>query len=273
MNETPPMKRSVDWSDWFVTGLGAVTQSLIVGLWFFKTLSAVAPDLPFAWRVAFSVIAGTALDVTVIKTTTGDLDKGTGWTFGGWAWWTPFIAFLFSSAIAYDFFSHGTWDKVDRGGVLHTGFATVVFVSSQYIAQLRRQRLVQKNVPSTAPIVDTPALFAPKPFPMWTTTKTTTTWPVDSADNGTKQPVDTPVAMDTVLGHEVDLSVLSMDNTTIVDTPATTVQGITGHLRTLLGQHPDMSDDEIETQTGWNKKDFRRQAMRVRNAFQKRVHQ
>lgn len=130
-------------SDWLVPLLAATPSSLIVGYWFFTTLTVVAPDLWGILRVLFSIIAGIAFDVTVVKTTTGDLlPQG---RLGGLARLTPFVAFLFASAIAYDLFSRGQWLPFDRSAFLHTGFAAVVWISGLYIAALIRQRYEQAH--------------------------------------------------------------------------------------------------------------------------------
>jgi hypothetical protein len=141
-----PQKPTIH-ADWVVIGLATVAQSFIVGFWSYTRFFDLerAKNIPGPFQLAFSIIAGLALDAAVIFSATSGLDTAP-WnlnpkkgklSLGGWATWTPFIAFLFSSMIAIDTFSTG-WS--DTTALLHIGWPAIVFALSKYGASLRAQR-------------------------------------------------------------------------------------------------------------------------------------
>jgi hypothetical protein len=140
-------------ADWVVIGLATVAQSFIVGFWSYTRFFDLerAKNIPGPFQLAFSIIAGLALDAAVIFSATSGLDTAP-WnlnpkkgklSLGGWATWTPFIAFLFSSMIAIDTFSTG-WS--DTTALLHIGWPAIVFALSKYGASLRAQRKASEAV-------------------------------------------------------------------------------------------------------------------------------
>lgn len=142
-------------ADWVVIGLATVAQSFIVGFWSYTRFFNLdrAHEIPGAIQVAFAIIAGLALDAAVIFSATSGLEPGK-WnldyrkgpvSLGGWAAWTPFIAFIFSSLIAVDTFAvrGQAWDGSE---LLHIGWPSIVFALSKYGASLRQQRLRKQAV-------------------------------------------------------------------------------------------------------------------------------
>lgn len=155
---------------WGVVGLATISQSTIVGVWSYQTLQGSLHAVGFAFYllIGFAIVAGLALDVGVVYSATGglkpapwkiDLRKGhTTVSLGGWAAWTPFVAFLFSSAIAYDLFAAGDYSTFHPRALLHIGWPLFVLASSKYAAALMRQELDAKNHPVVEPDI-TPTLI------------------------------------------------------------------------------------------------------------------
>lgn len=337
--EQEPKPNLIHKSDWIVPMLSTATQSLMVGIWFYTTLSDTAPDLPNWLRIAFSIIAGIALDLTVIKTTTGDLERKSSW-WSDVAVWAPFTAFLFSSSIAYDLFSQGKWFPINHQAFLHTGFAVVVWISGLYIAELRRQRLrkieyettelkrlgdriaglesqalakqgeiraLQNENAQLARAADTmqesldTASTTTREAEL-TAEKAQTTLELIKGEYEEKLRValrETKSAYEAEIHRERDRWLLDLErvnyeverlqngreskiiadmisgirgNVTFTKPiPAATIdsdENVTEHLRTLLRDNPNLTNEEIEAKTKWPREKFNRQAARVRREMQ-----
>jgi hypothetical protein len=145
----PAPRLPVIHADWVVIGLATVAQSFIVGFWSYTRFFVLnrASEIPFGFQLGFAIIAGLALDAAVIFSATSGLEPSP-WNLnprkgkvglGGWASWTPFIAFAFSSLIAVDTFAVNG-EQWNGSELLHVGWPTMVFALSKYGAALRAQR-------------------------------------------------------------------------------------------------------------------------------------